>query len=791
MSRPRSPIFVVPPSRTASRASHRAPTIVGFDQPEDIHPQDPHRTPPSRTSTRRGRSEPGHYSPAHSLYGTEGGRPLSPAHPIHEVVSGRPHSPAHSTYETDGGHPYPPTHRRTPDHPVTPVAPSRTPTVRPRSPSYSTHSPVRSPTPGARSPLTRPHVLPPHSERSASPVHLPRRPSEHRPTPEHRPIEYAEHELPGHVHHVTESEASHPSYESPLPVPPPPRRISVIHPPPRSQRSATPIDLQDAEHERERHERLGGIERHLHDVALAAAQAEDEREAEFRRNEEHRERIFLDSQERREQENRERAEHLWDTIQSRVQALPPTQPPRELSDRPPSTRPPSTRPRTPRTPGVSIPEVHPETPRPPTEAESISADRASITSSMRSVVEGVASRHAEDILETVRLEREEFAREREAATAERERLMNEAEETRRELQEEQAARIRTLEDELATVKADLQNERQARMAEEADTRERERTEFLERDELLRAQLNDITNLLQDNRDITAQKKLDSDNRYAEKGARRQNKDYQAIELREMVQKIHDDLQAEIQRATDERIQNQSKPTLESIVEQLRSQNAEQQELLRQLSEDWRNDCERHHKETIEAVKSTASEQVPFNVQGYLDEFSKALAAEVRMLLGEVGKLREERRNLQHEMGFLLCMKSKYGPGGEFQPDWQPPAVPVSAPQEPPPPPPDAGLPSDLPAPAAKPGWRPIGKRKGKKRDRAAAQAAPPAAPPVSHVPHHMMDPRRQVTQSWATWHPDPDQAPTPPSIEPSLTIPRAVSPGLFGPRTPSNKSWVE
>lgn len=31
---------------------------------------------------------------------------------------------------------------------------------------------------------------------------------------------------------------------------------------------------------------------------------------------------------------------------------------------------------------------------------------------------------------------------------------------------------------------------------------------------------------------------------------------------------------------------------------------------------------------------------------YLDEFSKALAAEVRMLLGEVGKLREERRNLQ-------------------------------------------------------------------------------------------------------------------------------------------------
>ncbi|KAJ4496016.1 hypothetical protein C8J55DRAFT_414638, partial [Lentinula edodes] len=70
-----------------------------------------------------------------------------------------------------------------------------------------------------------------------------------------------------------------------------------------------------------------------------------------------------------------------------------------------------------------------------------------------------------------------------------------------------------------------------------------------------------------------------------------------------------------------------------------------------------------------AVRETANEQVPYNIQGYLDEFSKALASEVRILLGEVGKLREERRALQHEIGYLLCMRSKYGPGGEFEPDW--------------------------------------------------------------------------------------------------------------------------
>ena len=34
------------------------------------------------------------------------------------------------------------------------------------------------------------------------------------------------------------------------------------------------------------------------------------------------------------------------------------------------------------------------------------------------------------------------------------------------------------------------------------------------------------------------------------------------------------------------------------------------------------------------------------VSQYLNEFSKALATEVRMLLGEVGKLREDRRALQ-------------------------------------------------------------------------------------------------------------------------------------------------
>ncbi|KIM54061.1 hypothetical protein SCLCIDRAFT_65436, partial [Scleroderma citrinum Foug A] len=116
--------------------------------------------------------------------------------------------------------------------------------------------------------------------------------------------------------------------------------------------------------------------------------------------------------------------------------------------------------------------------------------------------------------------------------------------------------------------------------------------------------------------------------------------------------------------------------IEQVLEELRNQNNDQRDLLNALSETRRADTSRQHEELVSTVHATANEQVPYNVQGYLDEFSKALASEVQMLLGEVGKLCED------ELGYLM-MKSKYGPGGEFVSDWQPPM---------PPPPPDAPMP---------------------------------------------------------------------------------------------------
>lgn len=88
------------------------------------------------------------------------------------------------------------------------------------------------------------------------------------------------------------------------------------------------------------------------------------------------------------------------------------------------------------------------------------------------------------------------------------------------------------------------------------------------------------------------------------------------------------------------------------------------------------------------------------------------------------------------------MKSKYGPGGEFEPEWKPPVTASGGPPaDPPAPPPEA---PELPA--TKPGWRAVPK-KGRKKKEAAPQMAGPSAPPPPPTGPEL---RRQV-QSWATW----------------------------------------
>ncbi|KAJ3795762.1 hypothetical protein GGU11DRAFT_817468 [Lentinula aff. detonsa] len=177
---------------------------------------------------------------------------------------------------------------------------------------------------------------------------------------------------------------------------------------------------------------------------------------------------------------------------------------------------------------------------------------------------------------------------------------------------------------------------------------------------------------------------------------------------------------------------------------------------------------------------------------YLNDFSKALAGEVRILLEEVGKLRDERRQLQlqlsvsSEIAELMAVKSKHSMGGQYAPpEW------VAKQLEPPP----APLPEELAPPAplqpAAPGWRTIHKRperRPKSTKSIEPQASPPPALPAPHP--HMAGPS---ALAWTQWRPNPLLSPAPRQGTPA-PFPGAAAPapplsrgGLFGPPSPPPK----
>ncbi|KAF5350503.1 hypothetical protein D9756_008498 [Leucocoprinus leucothites] len=167
---------------------------------------------------------------------------------------------------------------------------------------------------------------------------------------------------------------------------------------------------------------------------------------------------------------------------------------------------------------------------------------------------------------------------------------------------------------------------------------------------------------------------------------------------------------------------------------------------------------------------------------YVNDFTKALASEVRILLAEVGKLRDERRQLQYEIAELMAMKSKHGSGGEYTADWQPKPtesqIEAPPPEVPPPPPPAIEA-----APVqARPGWHVVHKRPERKAIKGKRPAAAPAPAPAA-IAAPVPEPPRPELPAWAQWRPNPHLMPTPLSAPSSPAPP----PGLFGPPTPPPK----
>ena len=300
----------------------------------------------------------------------------------------------------------------------------------------------------------------------------------------------------------------------------------------------TVVGYPPIEDPREQIEALNRASDRLQMTVDAAELAEDRRENEYRQREDDRMQNFREREEQRNDEARQRADTIWRDLEERLTALPPV-------------------------------SVVPVAEKPGREEER--ADLESIESTPHQV----AARPADDILELIQLAKDEFAKERERFADEKNTFIDQLREEKNSIIEEKDNRIRALEDEMQQLRGEFQAERQQYATEESERREQERQERMADSNDMRAQLSDLTNLVQDSHNMNEEKKATGDERYMEKQTRRQDKDAQNIELRDMVQKILDDRELDRLRCEDEKRENR---------EALERNNAEMRELMQSIAD---------------------------------------------------------------------------------------------------------------------------------------------------------------------------------------------------------------
>lgn len=180
---------------------------------------------------------------------------------------------------------------------------------------------------------------------------------------------------------------------------------------------------------------------------------------------------------------------------------------------------------------------------------------------------------------------------------------------------------------------------------------------------------------------------------------------------------------------------------------------------------------------------------PYNggLPKYINDFTKALSAEVRVLLEDVSKLRDERRALQAEIAELMAMKAKHGVGGEYGSKWMPPTD-MRSPSPPEEPPLSPTEHTQAPTLAeARPAWRTISKNE-KRTPRTSLPGAPHSyssrSPAISARRSLSPESNGARPPAWTSWR--PNSLVHAPVSQPTVSPLRSTPPrgGLFGPSTP-------
>ena len=298
---------------------------------------------------------------------------------------------------------------------------------------------------------------------------------------------------------------------------------------------SVPRDLDYDDAERARHDRFGEIERDLADITQEAAEAEMRRDHDFHEREADRDRQFDQNESRREAEARRLLEEMSSTL---AQAQPFAAVPAAAG-----------------TDTEALPVPGPMFGGPPSQL-GVPEQAESVIASIRRASSESAARHADDIRDIVHGEREELARqlhhEREEARVAREVLEQQVFAERARADEERDARVRELEEELARVRAELDHEKQQRDHDEELRREEDARRGGERDEEMRQQLSEITDLLLAHREEFARKKETVEEHWERKQEWREEDGRRWDELYRMVQGIIEDRAEDRERCEDER-----------------------------------------------------------------------------------------------------------------------------------------------------------------------------------------------------------------------------------------------
>ncbi|KAF8757149.1 hypothetical protein RHS01_04045 [Rhizoctonia solani] len=94
---------------------------------------------------------------------------------------------------------------------------------------------------------------------------------------------------------------------------------------------------------------------------------------------------------------------------------------------------------------------------------------------------------------------------------------------------------------------------------------------------------------------------------------------------------------------------------DAVLKMIEVQRQEQERLLKQLASDLSSDIRGERIRFVEAMSQATS----MNVQLHVEEFKKQLTHEVLALTDEVGRLREERKTIQHQIAQLFMVKSEH------------------------------------------------------------------------------------------------------------------------------------